>query len=157
MVHQHFMLADNLTVLENIVLGDEPAAFPLGSDRHRRGPPRASSSSAARYGLAVDPDALVETLGVGERQRVEILKVLYRGATHPDPRRAHRRARAPGGRRAVRATSRELKREGITILFISHKLDEVLAVADAITVIRAGTTVATVEPGRRHRPRSWPS
>ena len=70
---------------------------------------------------------------------------------HHHPRRADRRARAAGGRRAVRRP-RELTAEGVTIIFISHKLDEVLAVADAITVIRAGTTVAEVKPRRRDRP-----
>ena len=82
MVHQHFMLADNLTVIENIILGYEPRkAVPAQlPGRHRRRP-RPHPRAGDRYGLAVDPDELVETLGVGERQRVEILKVLYRGAT----------------------------------------------------------------------------
>ena len=77
MVHQHFMLADNLTVLENVVLGSEPsrtASAGLAAPRER------SRELADAYGLDVDPDALVEDLGVGDRQRVEILKVLYRGA-----------------------------------------------------------------------------
>ena len=78
MVHQHFMLADNFTVLENIVLGSEPDAR---RPARRRGRPRRGSSEISdSYGLGLDPDALVEDLGVGDRQRVEILKVLYRGA-----------------------------------------------------------------------------
>ena len=78
MVFQHFMLADNFTVWENIVLGDEPGT-PWNLDV--AGSPSASSASSARaYGLEVDPNALVGDLGVGEKQRVEILKVLYRGA-----------------------------------------------------------------------------
>ncbi|HWJ98239.1 MAG TPA: ABC transporter ATP-binding protein, partial [Acidimicrobiales bacterium] len=146
MVHQHFMLADNLTVIENIVLGYEPRRpFPLrflvdtGAARER------IVALGQRYGLAVDPDALVETLGVGQRQRVEILKVLFRGATTlilDEPTAVL----VPQEVDELFANLRDLKREGITILFISHKLDEVLAAADDITVIRAGTTVATAKP-----------
>jgi simple sugar transport system ATP-binding protein len=146
MVHQHFMLADNLTVLENIVLGYEPRRpFPLnflvdtGTARKR------IVELGQRYGLAVDPDALVETLGVGQRQRVEILKVLFRGATTlilDEPTAVL----VPQEVDELFANLRDLKREGITILFISHKLDEVLAAADDITVIRGGTTVAAVKP-----------
>ena len=77
MVHQHFMLADNLTVTENIVLGDEPKRRGLIDFREAR---RRITELGVAYGMEVDPDELVETLGVGERQRVEILKVLYRGA-----------------------------------------------------------------------------
>ena len=78
MVFQHFMLADNLTVWENIVLGDEPGN--RGAPRHPRRAHGGSRELAERYGLDVDPDELVADLGVGEKQRVEILKVLYRGA-----------------------------------------------------------------------------
>ena len=148
MVHQHFMLADNLTVIENIILGYEPRrSFPFrrlidtGAARDR------IVDLGERYGLAVDPDALVETLGVGQRQRVEILKVLYRGATTlilDEPTAVL----VPQEVDELFANLRELKREGITILFISHKLDEVLAAADDITVIRAGTTVATADPAQ---------
>src|SRR3954453_19542362 len=77
MVHQHFMLADNLTVLENIVLGREPRRFGMID---RRAALCRIHEWGARYGLPVAPDELVEELGVGQRQRVEILKVLYRGA-----------------------------------------------------------------------------
>ncbi|HEV2088128.1 MAG TPA: ABC transporter ATP-binding protein [Cryptosporangiaceae bacterium] len=139
MVHQHFMLADNLTVLENVVLGAE--------DRHGigAGARRAIVEISDQYGLGVDPDALVEELGVGARQRVEILKVLYRGARIlilDEPTAVL----VPQEVDELFGNLRELTREGLTILFISHKLDEVLAVADAITVIRRGTTVATVDP-----------
>ena len=78
MVFQHFMLADNFTVWENIVLGDEPGT-PV-APRRRGAAPADRASSATEYGLDVDPDELVADLGVGEKQRVEILKVLYRGA-----------------------------------------------------------------------------
>ncbi|MCU1353864.1 MAG: heme transporter ATP-binding protein [Acidimicrobiales bacterium] len=142
MVHQHFMLADNLTVLENVVLGREPRRFGTidrGAARRR------IAELGATYGLPVDPDQLVEQLGVGQRQRVEILKVLYRGARIlilDEPTAVL----VPQEVDELFANLAELKREGITIIFISHKLDEVLAVADDITVIRAGTTVATADP-----------
>jgi simple sugar transport system ATP-binding protein len=142
MVHQHFMLADNLTVLENIVLGAEPQVPVFLSTTRAR---RRILDLGRTYGLTVDPDALVEDLGVGDRQRVEILKVLYRGARVlilDEPTAVL----VPQEVEDLFASLRELKNEGFTVLFISHKLDEVLSVADAITVIRAGTTVATVEP-----------
>ncbi len=146
MVHQHFMLADNLTVIENIVLGYEPRrSFPLNFLVDTAAARARITELGARYGLAVDPDALVETLGVGQRQRVEILKVLYRGATTlilDEPTAVL----VPQEVDELFANLRELKREGITILFISHKLDEVLAAADDITIIRAGSTVATAKP-----------
>ncbi|QFG21848.1 ABC transporter ATP-binding protein [Actinomadura sp. WMMB 499] len=139
MVHQHFKLADNLTVLENVVLGAEP---------RRRGridfaAARAKITEMSRaYGLRVDPDVLVERLGVGERQRVEILKVLYRGARVlilDEPTAVL----VPQEVDELFGNLRELRAEGLTVLFISHKLDEVLTVADTISVIRRGTTVAT--------------
>src|SRR5699024_6918584 len=97
------------------------------------------------YGLDVDPEALVADLGVGARQRIEILKVLYRGARTiilDEPTAVL----VPQEVDELFGNLRELKREGITLLFISHKLDEVLAVADSVTVVRRGTTVATVDP-----------
>jgi simple sugar transport system ATP-binding protein len=140
MVHQHFMLADNFTVAENIVLGAE--------SRHGIGGRAAAviREISARYGLGVDPDELVEDLGVGDRQRVEILKVLYRGAQIlilDEPTAVL----VPQEVDELFVNLRELIREGLTVLFISHKLHEVLAVADDITVIRRGTTVTTVKPG----------
>jgi general nucleoside transport system ATP-binding protein len=143
MVHQHFMLADNFTVLENVVLGTEPKAG-MGLDfKAARAKIKDISS---RYGLGVDPDRLVDELGVGERQRVEILKVLYRGAKIlilDEPTAVL----VPQEVDELFGNLRELKAEGLTILFISHKLDEVLSVADDITVVRRGTTVASVVPG----------
>jgi simple sugar transport system ATP-binding protein len=143
MVHQHFMLADNLTVLENVVLGSEPS---------RRGFIDFGAAAARikeisdTYGLGVEPDKLVEELGVGARQRVEILKVLFRGAKIlilDEPTAVL----VPHEVDELFENLRELTGEGLTVLFISHKLDEVLAVADEITVIRRGTTVKTVLPG----------
>jgi len=140
MVHQHFMLADNLTVAENVVLGAEPT---------RRG--RLDRDAARtrilelseRYGLGADPDALVEHLGVGDRQRVEILKVLYRGArviVLDEPTAVL----VPQEVDALFASLAGLRAEGVAVVFISHKLDEVLRVADTVTVLRAGTTVTTL-------------
>jgi ABC-type uncharacterized transport system ATPase subunit len=139
MVHQHFMLADNLTVLENVVLGAEKL---YGIGGRAKAKIREISGS---YGLGIRPDVLVEELGVADRQRVEILKVLYRGARTlilDEPTAVL----VPQEVDALFANLRELKSEGLTVLFISHKLDEVLSVADAITVIRRGTTVASVDP-----------
>jgi simple sugar transport system ATP-binding protein len=139
MVFQHFMLADNLTVLENVVLGAE-ALHGIG-DAARQEIRRISGD----YGLAVEPDVLVADLGVGDRQRIEILKVLYRGARIlilDEPTAVL----VPQEVTELFGHLRELKAEGLTVMFISHKLDEVLAVADDITVIRRGTTVAAVDP-----------
>ena len=142
MVHQHFMLADQLTVLENVILGDEPSRGGRidFDDAHRR-----IDKLSEAYGLEVHPDDLVETLGVGERQRVEIIKVLFRGARIlilDEPTAVL----VPQEIEELFVNLRGLKAEGETIIFISHKLDEVLEIADAITVIRAGRTVATVDP-----------
>ncbi|MEU8892410.1 ABC transporter ATP-binding protein [Streptomyces sp. NPDC048442] len=139
MVHQHFMLADYLTVLENVVLGSEKL-YGIG-DRARAKIKELSDA----YGLNVRPDAVVEDLGVADRQRVEILKVLYRGARTlilDEPTAVL----VPQEVDALFANLRELKAEGLTVIFISHKLGEVLSVADDITVIRRGTTVGTADP-----------
>jgi len=139
MVFQHFQLADNLSVAENVVLGAEKQ-HGIG-DKARAEIRRISDA----YGFDLNPDELVETLGVGERQRVEILKVLYRGAKIiilDEPTSVL----VPQEVDALFENLRELKREGNTLIFISHKLDEVLAIADDITVLRRGTTVTTVEP-----------
>jgi simple sugar transport system ATP-binding protein len=139
MVFQHFMLADNLTVLENVVLGAEKL-HGIG-DKARAEINRISQA----YGFGLDPDELVEDLGVGERQRVEILKVLYRGAKIiilDEPTAVL----VPQEVDALFDNLRELKSEGHTILFISHKLDEVLDIADDITVMRRGTTVGAAKP-----------
>jgi ABC-type uncharacterized transport system ATPase subunit len=139
MVHQHFMLADNLTVLENVVLGAEKL-HGIGDRAATR-----VRELARQYGLDIDPDTLMEELGVGDRQRVEILKVLYRGARIlilDEPTAVL----VPQEVDELFDNLRQLTREGLTIIFISHKLHEVLGVADAITVIRRGTTVASVDP-----------
>lgn len=139
MVFQHFMLADNLTVLENVTLGAEKL-HGIGDAARRR-----IVEISEQYGFGLDPDELVETLGVGERQRVEILKVLFRGARTiilDEPTAVL----VPQEVDALFDNLRLLRDEGNTLIFISHKLDEVRAVADRITVIRRGTTVASVAP-----------
>ncbi|MFR9796296.1 ABC transporter ATP-binding protein [Streptomyces sp. MS06] len=139
MVHQHFMLADNLTVLENVVLGAEKL-YGIGAKARAK-----VKELSDAYGLNVRPDVLMEQLGVADRQRVEILKVLYRGAKTlilDEPTAVL----VPQEVDALFDNLRELKSEGLTVIFISHKLGEVLSVADEITVIRRGTTVGTVEP-----------
>ncbi|MER6976946.1 ABC transporter ATP-binding protein [Streptomyces carpinensis] len=139
MVHQHFMLADNLTVLENVVLGAEKL-YGIGSKARAK-----IKEISDAYGLNVRPDVLLEELGVADRQRVEILKVLYRGAKTlilDEPTAVL----VPQEVDALFDNLRELKAEGLTVIFISHKLGEVLSVADEITVIRRGTTVGTADP-----------
>jgi ABC-type uncharacterized transport system ATPase subunit len=144
MVHQHFMLADNLSVTENIVLGAEPVR---GGVVDRRTARRRIQEISDAYSLGLRPDVLVEELGVGDRQRVEIAKVLYRGARIlilDEPTAVL----VPQEVDELFGNLRELKAEGLTVLFISHKLDEVLSVADEITVVRRGTTVRTVDPAQ---------
>ena len=143
MVHQHFMLASQLTVLENVILGAEPMKSANRIDiaagkEHLR-------EVGDAYGLTIDPDDLVETLEVGERQRVEIIKVLYRGAKIlilDEPTAVL----VPQEVDELFRNMRELKAAGTTILFIDHKLEEVLEISDTITVLRQGKTVATVKP-----------
>jgi len=139
MVFQHFKLADNFTVLENVALGAE-SSYGIGDGARRR-----ITEISDAYGLGIEPDRLVAELGVGARQRVEILKVLFRGAEIiilDEPTAVL----VPQEVDELFDNLRELKDEGLSVIFISHKLDEVLAVADEITVMRRGTTVATVTP-----------
>ncbi len=139
MVHQHFMLADNLTVTENVVLGAEDVAG-IGARARAR-----IAELAGTVGLVAEPDELLEQLGVADRQRVEILKVLYRGARTvilDEPTAVL----VPQEVENLFETVRTMRSEGYTFLFISHKLDEVRAIADSITVIRRGRTVGTVDP-----------
>jgi len=140
MVFQHFMLADNFTVWENIVLGREPGWPILAAGQARR----RIRELGEQYGLDVDPDDLVSDIGVGEKQRVEILKVLYRGAEIlilDEPTAVL----VPHEVTELFASLRQLTDGGATVIFISHKLDEVLENADAITVIRAGKTVGEID------------
>jgi ABC-type uncharacterized transport system ATPase subunit len=143
MVHQHFRLVERFTVAENVALGDhrrEGRSFRLRS----RAIERRVVDLGGRYGLAVDPRAHVWQLSVGEQQRVEILKALYRDARIlilDEPTAVL----TPQEAEVLFGTLREMAADGRTIVFISHKLHEVKAVSDRVTVLRAGRNVATVE------------
>ena len=142
MVHQHFRLVSPFTVAENVVLGDHRAegrSFFV----HERAIERRVAELGERYGLQVHPRARIWQLSVGEQQRVEILKALYREARiliMDEPTAVL----TPQEAVALFATLRAMAEEGKTVIFISHKLHEVLAVADRITVLRGGRTVETV-------------
>ena len=149
MVHQHFTLADNLSVLDNVMLGTEP----MWSWRSRRGAARRKLLDAAqRFGLGVDPDALIADLSVGERQRVEILKALVRGARIlilDEPTAVL----TPAESESLFATLRQLINQGLSVIFISHKLDEVLRVSHRIAVLRGGKLVALMPSVDADKPR----
>jgi ABC-type uncharacterized transport system ATPase subunit len=143
MVHQHFMLIPVMTVAENIVLATEPrhVGVLLDYDAARE---RVAELST-RYGLAVDPDARIDRITVGQQQRVEILKALYRGAEIlilDEPTAVL----TPQEAKELFEIIRSLKTQGKSIIFISHKLNEVLEIADRITTLRRGVVVDTV-PG----------
>jgi ABC-type uncharacterized transport system ATPase subunit len=141
MVHQHFTLAERLSVLDNVMLGLEPLWQPFA----RRAAQRARLlETAQRFGLQVDPDALIADLSVGERQRVEILKALVRGARIlilDEPTAVL----TPQESQSLFASLKALVAQGMAIIFISHKLDEVLAVSDRIAVLRGGKLVAELD------------
>lgn len=141
MVHQHFMLVPTLTVAENVTLGLEKKRlfFPLDPE----GSAESIRQLSLKYGLAVDPLAPVSTLSVGEEQRVEILKVLYRNARIlilDEPTAVL----TPQETSRLFAMLRSLAGEGKTILIITHKLDEVLALADTVTVMSRGSVTGTL-------------
>lgn len=145
MVHQHFMLIPVLTVAENILLGAETMANSIFLDRGEAR--RRIIELGKRFGFEIDPDAKVETLSVGWQQRVEILKALYRDArilVLDEPTAVL----TPQETVEVFAVLRRLAAEGHSIIFISHKLYEVLEIADRITVIRHGEVVGTRQPGK---------
>ncbi len=140
MVHQHFMLVEPHTVAENITLGLKRPRFFLdlaGTERH-------ITELSKQYGLRVDPRARIWQLSVGEQQRVEILKMLYRGADIlilDEPTAVL----TPQEVEELFATLRRMAREGQAVIFISHKLDEVMAISDRVTVLRHGKVVASVK------------
>jgi simple sugar transport system ATP-binding protein len=141
MVHQHFMLIPVMTVAENIVLATEPrtAGVFLDYDTAVR---RVRDLSSA-FNFAIDPDARVESITVGQQQRVEILKALYRGADIlilDEPTAVL----TPQEADELFGILKTLQREGMSIIFISHKLREVLDIADRITVLRRGKKIETV-------------
>ena len=141
MVHQHFMLIPVMTVAENIVLGNEPTREGIVLDE--RGAEERVREISKQYGLAVDPTALVSDITVGQQQRVEILKALYRGAEILilDEPTAVLTPQEAGELFEIVGSLRE---GGKSIIFISHKLNEVLEIADRITVLRRGKTIETV-------------
>ncbi|MCP3934147.1 MAG: ABC transporter ATP-binding protein [Actinomycetia bacterium] len=148
MVHQHFRLVDRFTVAENVILGDPHQAHVLN--------PREIESRVAeigdRFGLPIDPRATTSDLTVGQRQRVEIVKVLYRGADVlllDEPTAVL----TPHEVDALFETVSAITAEGKAVVFISHKLGEVMAVSDRVTVMRAGAVtgeVATADTDQRH-------
>ncbi len=143
MVHQHFMLIPVFTVTENIILGKEPVEAVGWLDRRRAR--KRVQELGERFGLDVPPDAIVEELPVGVQQRVEILKALYREADVlilDEPTAVL----TPQETKELFAVLRSLKESGKSVIFITHKLKEVLAVADRITVLRGGRVVGTTTP-----------
>ncbi|MBI5333408.1 MAG: ABC transporter ATP-binding protein [Burkholderiales bacterium] len=139
LVHQHFTLAENLSVLDNVMLGTEPLWRPWSRRAAAR---QRLQQTAQRFGLGVDADARVADLSVGERQRVEILKTLVRGARVlilDEPTAVL----TPQESESLFATLRQLVAQGLSIVFISHKLDEVLRVSHRVAVLRGGRLVAT--------------
>jgi simple sugar transport system ATP-binding protein len=140
MIHQHFMLVPPLSVSENIILGYDPLTRPWLNLRRVE---REVHGLSAAYGLDVDPQAIVWQLPVGQQQRVEILKALYRQADLlilDEPTSVL----TPAETDALFAIIRRLRADGHTVIFISHKLDEVMAISDTVTVLRGGHVVETV-------------
>ncbi|MCJ8307844.1 MAG: ABC transporter ATP-binding protein [Hyphomicrobiales bacterium] len=144
MVHQHFMLVDNFSVLENIILGAEGGNILNSAMARARGE---LLRLEEEYGLKVDPDALIQDLPVGLQQRVEILKALYRGADVlilDEPTGVLTPAEADHLFRILE----QLKQQGKTILLITHKLREIMAITDEVSVMRRGEMVATRETAK---------
>src|ERR671922_615102 len=140
MVHQHFVLVDPFTVTENVILGEEGGVVLDIDGAHER-----VAELAETYGFRVRPSAVVEDLSVGEEQRVEILKALYRGVDIlilDEPTAVL----TPSEANELFENLRKLRADGKTVVFISHKLDEVLAIADRITVLRRGKVVGETAP-----------
>ena len=143
MVHQHFKLVEVFSVLDNIILGVEPTATPLGLLQKAEARKKVLALSE-QYGLSVDPDALVEDITVGMQQRTEILKMLYRDnevLIFDEPTAVL----TPQEIEDLMKIMKGLAAEGKSILFITHKLDEIKAVADRCTVLRKGRFIGTVD------------
>ncbi|COG31533.1 ABC transporter ATP-binding protein [Streptococcus pneumoniae] len=141
MVHQHFMLVEAFTVAENIILGSE---LTKNGVLDIAGASKEIKALSERYGLAVDPSAKVADISVGAQQRVEILKTLYRGADiliFDEPTAVS----TPSEIDELMAIMKNLVKEGKSIILITHKLDEIRAVSDRVTVIRRGKSIETVE------------
>ena len=141
MVHQHFKLVEVFSVLDNIILGAEETKYGFLQKKEAR---NKVLSLSKQYGLAVDPDALIEDISVGMQQRVEILKMLYRDneiLIFDEPTAVL----TPQEIEELMQIMRNFAKEGKSILFITHKLSEIMAVADRCTVIRKGKFIATVD------------
>jgi ABC-type uncharacterized transport system ATPase subunit len=148
MVHQHFMLVPVLTVAENVVLGQEITS--LGGALDMRAAERRIKELADRLGFSIDPRARVDQLSLGQQQRVEILKAIYRGArilVLDEPTAVL----TPQETREIFGVLERLREDGTSIIFISHKLDEVLEIADRITVIRRGKVVGSRVPSQTNK------
>ena len=141
MVHPHFMLADNLSVFESIVLGIDKASLKkMNKSKYRK----EIDAITDKYSMPLETASMIDELGVGEKQRVEIIKVLFRGAKIlilDEPTAVL----VPQEVKELFSNLKQLKDSGVTILFISHKLDEVLEIADEISVMRAGKYIDTVQ------------
>ncbi|MFB6214433.1 MAG: ABC transporter ATP-binding protein, partial [Candidatus Bipolaricaulia bacterium] len=140
MVHQHFKLVQNHTVAENIALG-LPSASTIRPTKNIK---RKLLELAGQYGLKVDPEAKIWQLSAGEKQRVEILRALYRGAEIlilDEPTSVL----TPGETENLFEVLEDMKSEGRTIIFITHKLDEAMEISDVVTVLRQGKVVVTVD------------
>ncbi len=140
MVHQHFMLVENLSVTENIILGSEPTKMGVINIKDAE---KKVAEISKMYGLAVDPSAMIEDISVGMQQRVEILKTLYRGADvliFDEPTASL----TPQEIDELMNIMRNLIKEGKSIVLITHKLQEIMQVSDRVTVIRKGEGIGTV-------------
>src|SRR5918998_2238063 len=146
MVYQHFMLVEPFTVAENVVLGEQRSGVDLELSRVER----ELASLSERYGLGVDPRARIWQLSVGEQQRVEILRLLYLGArilVFDEPTAVL----TPQEAQNLLQTLRGIAAQGFSVVFISHKLDEVLEVADRVSILRRGQIAATTTPAETDR------
>lgn len=140
MVHQHFQLIDNFTVVENIILGDEPGGFLVDYNKARK----EVMELSRQYGLGVDPDAKIEDISVGMQQRVEILKVLYRKAEIiilDEPTAVL----TPQEIEELVTIMKNFAAEGKSVILITHKLKEILEAADRVSVLRQGKYIGTVD------------
>jgi general nucleoside transport system ATP-binding protein len=148
MVHQHFMLVENMTVLENVILGAEGGAVLARGEDHARA---ALKDLGERYGLKVDPDAIVGELTVGLQQRVEIIKALYRGADIlilDEPTAVLTPAEAD----QLFELTKALKQQGKTVILITHKLREIMHATDKVSVMRRGEMVVTLDTATTSMP-----
>ncbi len=141
MVHQHFMLVDNMTVAENVVLGHEPRK---GRRLDRAGAAKAVEEISKKYNFALEPNVLIEDLSVGKQQKVEILKLLYRGADIlilDEPTAVL----TPTEINELQGIIRNLNKEGKSVILITHKMREVMSMSDRVTVLRRGAVTGEVK------------